>query len=546
MPSATPGQDLLPRGTLQPRPSPWQPVHALVLSIALAIGLWAGWDSREPEVLLKGDGPIYLALSQSMESGHYRDEYLLGTPPHAKYPPAFPAWLIVVRKVAGDSPGAVHATNLLLLALTALLLADALRRISSPWTGIGAAIVVAWNPVLLIRAGTVYSETLFTTLAALSLWAYLIADQGGGRRWRVVAGLAAVAGFLTRLPGILLLASLVGWESVRTRWKQAVVAGVAVATLVVAWVAYIVRASGRNPLPSYLNDLPSLSESLLVQLGRIGRNAAYYFSSTIPDSLGLPSIPGTIVDNLLWMAVWFGLGTIGLVVFFRRWRPTALFMIGTGLLMCAWTWRVDRFLVPAIPLIIGAIMVGGHAVAQRLRPRWATGGLLLVVMALAASALSSHHTRSERTRHCDRADPYADVQCYPLEERDFAATARIARDNLPASAIVAAARPASLYYLSGHLTIPLAQLARLDLPERSLSFEESGATHVMLTRLTTVEQRAAQSIFLAQCRSLRVVAQAPTGGLILVISRQLPLAESACAALEAFPNPPPHGHPPLP
>lgn len=516
------------------RPSPWRPVHALILAVGLAIGSWAGWHSREPEVLLLGDGPIYLALSHSMEAGRYRDEYLLGAPLHAKYPPAFPAWLIAVRAVAGDSPEAVRATNLLLLALTALLLADALRRIASPWTGVAAAIAVAWNPVLLLRAGTVYSEPLFTALVTLSLWAFLVADQRGGARWRVLGWVAGVAAFLTRLPGILLLASLVGWSSVRARWRQIAVAAFASAALVAAWISYIVLASDRNPLPSYLDDLPSISGSLPAQLVRMARNAGYYFSSTVPDSLGLPTIPGTIVDNLLWMLVWAGLGAVGLVVFFQRWRPAALFLVGTGLLICGWTWRVDRFLVPVLPSIVGVIMVGGHAVARRLRPRWGTAGQVVLAVALSVSAITNHWERSARTRNCDRADPFADATCYPLEQRDFAATARLARDLLPPVAVIASARPASQYYLSGLVSIPLAQLARIDRPERSVPLAESPATHLMLTRLTTIEARAAESILLQQCRQLQLVARAPTGGLLLAIRPPLPVEESACSTLAAF------------
>ena len=79
----------------------WRAGHLAALAVAVALGLWLGWQERLPEVSTGGDEAIYVALSHSLAQGHYRDEFLIGTPPHAKYPPGNPAWLLLLRTVAG-------------------------------------------------------------------------------------------------------------------------------------------------------------------------------------------------------------------------------------------------------------------------------------------------------------------------------------------------------------------------------------------------------------------------------------------------------------
>src|SRR5690606_14963488 len=107
----------LPQSPLPPaqrnRPGqPWSRAALVILAAVILLGAALGWAGRARAATLGGDEATYLALSTSLESGQYRDTFLVGNPPHAKYPPALPAWLLVVRTVAGPDLDVVRAVNL--------------------------------------------------------------------------------------------------------------------------------------------------------------------------------------------------------------------------------------------------------------------------------------------------------------------------------------------------------------------------------------------------------------------------------------------------
>src|SRR5262249_29719967 len=149
--------------------------------------------------------------------GHYRDEFLRGTPAHAKYPPGTAVWIAGVRQLAGASVDATRAANVLLLCVTAVLLGDALRRLIGPWPGVAGVAVTALPVPLLQSAGTALSEPLFLFLLIAALWAALVADATGRARWAAASVAAGLAAFLTRTAGFTVVAGIVAWLLWRRR-----------------------------------------------------------------------------------------------------------------------------------------------------------------------------------------------------------------------------------------------------------------------------------------------------------------------------------------
>lgn len=161
----------------------WAPKQVGALAIVFAVCLALGWMVRLPELGTGEDEAVYLLLSESMASGHYRDEAVLGAPLHAKYPPGTSSWILLVHAVAGSGLDAVRIGNLLLLVLSGLFVADGWRRLGHPWIGIGAAAIALWNPFLLQVSTTLSSEPLFLALSTGALWAALRAATGNPPRW---------------------------------------------------------------------------------------------------------------------------------------------------------------------------------------------------------------------------------------------------------------------------------------------------------------------------------------------------------------------------
>ena len=111
-----------------------------LLSLVLLIFLLVGWRGRVPIHIATGDENTYLALSQSLESGSYREIFLASAPLHVKLPPAYPALLAGIRLVGGENLDLIRAVNLVLLAASVLFMYLIARHIA----GVGIALSLAF------------------------------------------------------------------------------------------------------------------------------------------------------------------------------------------------------------------------------------------------------------------------------------------------------------------------------------------------------------------------------------------------------------------
>src|SRR4026209_170496 len=94
----------------------------VLLTLAVLVLLVFGWRGRELLGITSGDDLTCLALSKLLERGSYREDFLVGAPLHVKYPPGYPAWLVVVRGLSGENLDVIRGTNLALLAAFVLCL----------------------------------------------------------------------------------------------------------------------------------------------------------------------------------------------------------------------------------------------------------------------------------------------------------------------------------------------------------------------------------------------------------------------------------------
>jgi hypothetical protein len=174
---------------------------------------------------------------------------------------------------------------------------DVVRRRWSTEIAFLATAAAAVNPVLLVNAGSITSETLFTTLTLASLRAAERADparerrQAAAPRDAVWAGAFAVAAALTRSAGVTLVAALGVHWLYRRRYRWVLALGVAASVSVGAWLAWTVAAPSRQVRRSYVDDAVNVrvadGSEHVVQ--RVKRNVSTYQTSS-HSSLRDPSV----------------------------------------------------------------------------------------------------------------------------------------------------------------------------------------------------------------------------------------------------------------
>ena len=209
-----------PASSREPRSGPgagWFAAAGLLFIVALAWRI--GYLNRLSASVL-GGSPILDALSYWSWSGFLRTHGPLGT--NAFFlGPLYPYVLAGVRTFAGDSVPHVLLVQAVWGSLAVVLLADAARRLTSAWIGLGLGGVAAFYEMAVFFDGQLLMESLLFFLESLLLWCVIRTDWRAPRA-RGLAVLGVIAGLLAegRATSALLLLPLAGlaWGVDGGRW----------------------------------------------------------------------------------------------------------------------------------------------------------------------------------------------------------------------------------------------------------------------------------------------------------------------------------------
>ncbi|MEU9979632.1 hypothetical protein [Streptomyces sp. NPDC050856] len=210
---------------------------AVRLSGLLVLARWAHLKDHGvwPTLARSWDSNWYLGIADH----GYQDD--LGTRTDSNNLAFFPLYPLLVKAVAGVTPGSRASVGLVLAVCFSLVAAWGVFAVGDRLYGRRAAtaLTVLWGaaPVAVVQ-WMAYTESLFTALAAWALYAVLTG------RWPWAAGLAVLAG-LTRPTGIAVAAAVTVTgllAAVRHRHRAALVAAL---TAPLGWLGYVMWVGAR-------------------------------------------------------------------------------------------------------------------------------------------------------------------------------------------------------------------------------------------------------------------------------------------------------------
>ena len=439
---------------------------AAFLLVVVAAHLVAAFTSSSPEVHNGGDNAAYISLANSLaRDGAYTEVWHPGAPPHAKYPPLYPAVLALMILAGAKTWGAFQATSLLFTTLATAFCFLWARRLHGAGAAAAVALLFGISPAVLDHAQWVLADPLFLALTLACLWLLAPARDPAPDRMSTLVGLALViAAYFTRSAGLPLLVAVALWLALRRRWRPlGVLAGVFLVPAAL-WQSrsqadYISEFWLINP---YAPDLGRAGPGDLIARG--AGNFWTYASEYVPE--GLVGLGGA------WAGV-FGVVLAGLAVagWVRRVRGgpgvAELFFILYAGLMLAWpaVWSGDRFALPLFPLLLLysgetlAGMAGKLSAAARERPAWlarlpARATVLAVAGATLVPASLSWARRSDRALRCsERVARMGVLGCSTTGVIEFHAMALWAGDNLPEGTVVFSRKPRIFHAFSGHPSV---------------------------------------------------------------------------------------------
>lgn len=438
--------DTTPRTTLLQRHK------VLLVAVLVAHGLLA-WQLRARGIFTFGDDAAYLLLSRSLKALSYRELQFPGAPIAARFPPGYPAFLAILTAPAGERFSVISLAGILVSILGLACLFDVVRRRWSTDLAFLATAAAAVNPILLVNAGSITSETLFTTLTLASLRAAERADLTRGRRpvaprAAVWAGVFAIAAALTRSAGVTIIAALGVHWLYRRRYRWVLTFAVAASVSVGAWLAWTVVAPSREMRRSYVDDAVNVRAaggsfaSTIAQ--RVKRNVSTYVGQSVVTELSLPTTRRTRLDNIGWVLLLGALLTAGLVSAWGRWNAAVWYLGAYAGLLAVWTYTLERFLDPLIPLLVALMVIGAGATSSLLSRRapWVAPAIVAALLACFAFGEDAHQVA--RAYACDRSR----VDCAAPASLDYLDAVDYLAAHSASDARIATPKAPTLYYHS--------------------------------------------------------------------------------------------------
>jgi hypothetical protein len=410
------------------------------------------------------DDGVYLALGQSIATGHgYHSIYQVGSPVHAKYPPALPLLFSLLWRLAGTLRGvaslAFAADVVCAGALAALLVAIARVRL-----GLSRPLAVCFGvgPLLLVPAITYLtlpiSEPYFMLLWAASL---LLVDRSDDTEsaasspfdFMLCAALCAACLFRTQsvvlVPAFLLALHKRGVAPRRI----AIIAGTAALPTLAwyLWHAHMLATGAVNRAPDEMPYLEWVHVGGAAQLAfllarTIAGNARDYLWLLI-HLLGQPTNVAVIVFVLLAAAFCTGFRRVA------RIQPALAYsVVAVGATVLVWPFAQDRLLLSLLPF--ASLIAGvGWAQAERRFTLPAYALLLLIVISVGWRQATLRRETLDGMRTGVKPSSFVPDYALLYNSRFIHNASSWLLENTAPSARVLVDFPAAIYLNSGRHTL---------------------------------------------------------------------------------------------
>jgi hypothetical protein len=296
-------------------------------------------------------------------------------------------------------------------------------------------------------------------------------------------------------------------------------------------------SSQRTTGPSYIAAAFVDRSASLVQIAK-----ELLFSRLIRSAIdmywlfGLPTIPGTVVDNLAGTPIFVVGLIVGLTALFAAWPMAFSYLVLYVSVLLIWPWMLGRFFVPLLPLVVATTLVGIERSLESVRPARKTVAVFLVAGIIALNGMVTVYGIARQRTTCDRSALVPSSQCLSADQAGFFSAIGYIREHVPPDAVFfLGSKPAPFYLYSGRRTIAT-NVALSQPPSEFLPYLlEQGANYVLLSPVMPLADRL-PALVKGACKHLQLEMTFPHNSFLFRIRSDPDRADSsgACRAVDAF------------
>lgn len=375
---------------------------AALLVAAVAVG---GALRMVPGVVgVIDDDAVYAVTARALADGEgYRLVNLPGAPAQTKYPILYPAMIAPAAAMAAGTDEAIEAMQWATVAIGAIAIALAYLYcvrfgVSTRAPAFASCLLAASAPNVLFYCGQTLSELPFLLWWVAALWAAETRLRATGRSpaGEFLTGVMLGLPVLCRTAGVVL--PVVALVLLLRARRPVVWVAAGVAAAVAPWFLWVVAASpgGGDAMIAYQTDYWGWWRSHASLTVPTTNLATAFVSLLHIEFEAFARAVYARTDAARWV-----LGCIGAlpwVVVLWRSRSMALLpitLLAYLVLLCAWPWPPDRFLVPMLPFL-GAMSLQQLAWLAPARPAKMLAATVLVAAVASNYAMLSRYVADSR------------------------------------------------------------------------------------------------------------------------------------------------------
>lgn len=418
-----------------------------------------------PTLHFGGDNAAYLALAESLRGGGYRELWDPAARSHTQYPPGFPLMLASAMTL-GVKPWVGFKVLVGFFAAAAVGLSYLwARRVAGTGTALGVAAILTVGPGVVDQGRWELSDPPFWAMTMLALWAFARlapaddrhpdnATPAPRRTWIAPIALAAgatLAAYVTRSAGLPLVVAAGGWLAWRRRWPALALFAATIAPFGLWWWlrGRTYGAPGYTSFLWYVDPYRPL----------LGRVDAAGFIQRVASNIGvytgqhLPSLLTGWITGAHALLLGAAVVLLALAGWIMRMRRPGVAEVWLALymgLVLVWPreWAGERFLLPALPMLLVCAAEPVRRAAARVRMPALAGGAAVLVLILAMPTLRLELVDARLCRaEYSAENPYP---CLKPETADLLGLAAHLRGRLPQGSAVLVRKPTLFWSESGY------------------------------------------------------------------------------------------------
>ena len=486
-----------------------------VIAITLVLFAGAAFYGRQRGLHWGGDDADYALLARGLRSLRYHDSFLVGAPPHTTYPPVYPLFLAPWGAVFGEGVGTLTALNVLFMVAAIGLTAHLVKvHTSSVRVAALVVLVIAVNPRILDHAGRLLSEAPMMFLGAGAIW---LADRRSDRPGGVaLAIVCAVLCALTRTAGVAVIAGIGAHWLLKRRFRPALALAVVSAVFLGAWWLWTVQ-EGADSNTAYASRFVSYQREGLSLFGSIlsalANKTVNMLGTQISEVLALPLTDATRLDNLAWAPLSLGAVGVGLWSIARSVPAVGFTVLAYAAVLAAWPFGGTRLLVPIIPILSLAAVVGASKLGGRIGPSAARA----LAVAVASILVVSGAWRSIQSLPCE-GSVYSDTpQCVRESEIGLGRAITHLREHAPEDAVVMVRRGEVTYFYTGLLTVPWPRPREARGASADAILARNGVDYILASHAYSARLSGVSILLANACERLAVEFSMPPHTLLLTV-----------------------------